>query len=134
MIRKFFSILMLLAALACFGFFAMVLGVRTLGQEGLVSQVFNHSAKIHLVGRHYIHVDNAAVTPTHQIVVICDLVTLTSDPGLNLLEKKVYLWPLDVPRYAYHETSESKTAMGLSLAAGILLLWVSIVLFFKATP
>jgi hypothetical protein len=122
---------LLLAAFTCFGFFGVALGIRSFGLEGLVSQVFKHSTKTHLIGRHYAHIYNVAVTPTDRIVAICDLITLTSGAGLNLLEKKVYLWPADHPTYAYHETPESRIAMVLSLVTGVLLLWVSIVLFFK---
>ena len=105
--------------------------VRYFGGAGEVSQVFRLSQSVALGGGNYIGVYNVAITPKGKIVQTCDLVTLTSAPYVNLLDRQAWLWPPDAPLYAYAESARSRPLPWISLAAALLLPMVGVLLWRK---
>jgi len=122
-----------LLSLACVGLFVVAFGFDQVGVEGRVCQVFKYSKTTHLWRDNYAGFYNVAVTPANpnELAKQCELFTITSDPHIDLLEKKVVMWPLDKPKYAYYESRNARIIMFMTLGAGILLLTFGFWLMLK---
>ena len=105
--------------------------VRYFGEPGQVSQVFHLSKSVPLGGHNYIGVYKVAITPHNKIAQVCHLVGWTPERYYDLLERRVWLWPVDDPPFAYYESPESQVLMWLALAAGLLLPVLSVYLWRK---
>jgi hypothetical protein len=105
--------------------------VRYLGEQGEVSQVFHLTQSVALGGGNFVGVYNVAVTPKEKVAQICDLVAWTSARYVNLLDRQVWVWPVDDPLFAYDETTQSRVLMWGGLAAGFLLPFFSYFLWKK---
>ncbi len=95
--------------------------MRYFGERGEVSQVFHLTQSVALGGGNFVGVYNVAVTPKEKLAQICDLVAWTSARYVNLLDRQVWLWPVDDPLFAYDESPQSRTLMWVAMAAGFLL-------------
>jgi hypothetical protein len=118
-------------ALGCVGVFVALFSVRYFGDPAAVSQVFELSQSVALGGDNFIGIYKVAVTPNKKIAKVCNLVAWTSERYVNLLERQVWLWPVDDPLFAYEESPKSRVLMWLALAAGVFLPVASVYLWKK---
>lgn len=120
-LRRLLSLAFFAVALGCMAAFASLMLIRYLGERGEVSQVFSLTQAVPVGGGNYIGIYNAAITPNQKIAVTCSLVAWTPKRYVDLLDRQVWLWPVDEPLYAYNENSQSRTAMWVMLAAGLVI-------------
>ena len=125
---KFFHwLLTLILVLSAAGILAFVVAAKEARYWGTaceVSQVFKHLSTQTLAGKNRFNIYDVAVTPLapNEIAKICHLYTVTSEPGLNLLDKKVWYMPVPSGPFAYYETPEGfRLLYGLSGIAAVLM-------------
>ena len=120
-----------MAALMLFIFLAAAWGARYWGTECEVSQVFKLSKSMKLAGQNYLGAYDVAVTPIapNQIAQMCSLYAVTPEKYVNMLDKRVWLMPLEDYQFAYFETPQTKTYLYALLGAGVLLLVAAYFLF-----
>ncbi len=95
--------------------------MRSFGERGEVSQVFRLTQAVALGRDNFIGVYSVAITPRAETAQICDLVAWTPKRYVNLLDRQVWLWPVDDPVFAYDESPQSRALMWGALAAGVFL-------------
>ncbi|HJT23088.1 MAG TPA: hypothetical protein VJ873_00815 [bacterium] len=130
-IRQLLSVVLMMAALALLVFLAGFWGARYWGKECEVSQVFKLSKSIPLAGQNYLGVYDVAITPIapNEMAQTCSLYTVTPVKYMNLLDKHVWLMPLEEYQFAYFETPQAGTLHYLLLGAAVLLVAASFFLF-----
>ncbi len=119
--RRILSLFLFLAALGCIGAFIPLFSVRYWGEQGEVSQVFQLNRAVALGENDFIGVYSVAITPKEETAQICDLVAWTPKRYVNMLDRLVWLWPVDKPVFAYDESPQSRTMMWAALVCGIFL-------------
>ena len=122
----------MLVSIACVGLFAAAMTARLWAVDCEVSQVFKLTRSIHVAGGNYIGLYNVAVTPltaSNKMAQVCGLFTVTPLSYLNLLDKRVWLLPLNELQFAYYETPNTKRFLYFLLAGGLLLLVAAYFLF-----
>ena len=130
--RRILSFVLMLISIVLFGLFLAGLEVRLWAVDCEVSQVFKLTRSIHVAGENYAGFYNVAVTPltaANKMAQVCQLFTVTPSSYLNLLDKKVWLLPLNEYQFAYFETNNTKHLLFLILGMGLALLVVSYLLF-----
>lgn len=95
--------------------------VRYLGERAEVSQVFHLTRSVALGAGNFVGVYNVAVTPQEKLAQVCELVAWTPARYVNLLDRQVWVWPVEDPLFAYDESPQSRALMWAGLAAGFLL-------------
>lgn len=130
-LRRILSLILSLFAFSCLAAFVALFAVRNLGDKGEVSQVFHLDQAVALGGGRYLGVYNVAITPKEKTAQVCDLVALTPGRYVNLLDRQVWLWPVDAPLFAYDESTESRILMWASLVAGFILPFIAFYLWKK---
>ena len=122
----------MLSSIALIGLFIAGLETRLWAVDCEVSQVFKLTKSIHVVGENYAGIYNVAVTPltaANKMAQVCQLFTVTPASYLNLLDKKVWLLPLNDLQFAYYETNNTKHFLYFLLGAGLLFMVLSYALF-----
>lgn len=120
-LRRLLSLFLLPVALGFVGVFVSVFCVRNLGDRCEVSQVFHLTQAVKLGGVGYIGLYNAAVTPEGKMAQICELAAWTPERYVNMLDHRVFMWPVDDPLFAYEESPRSRAGMWISLVLGLFL-------------
>lgn len=130
-LRQLLSVILTIVAVVLFILLAATWGARFWGVECEVSQVFKLSKSIRLTGQNYVGVYDVAVTPIapNQMAQMCGLYAVTPEKYMNMLDKRVWLMPLEDYQFAYFETPQIKTLLYVLLGAGVLLLVVAYFLF-----
>ena len=130
--RRILSFALMLISIALIGLFLAGLEVRLWGVDCEVSQVFKLTRSVHLAGGNYAGFYNVAVTPltaANKMAQVCQLFTVTPVSYLNLLDKKVWLLPLNEYQFAYYETNNTKHFLYFLFGAGLLFMVLSYALF-----
>jgi hypothetical protein len=129
--RKVLSLLLALGGVAWLALAAAALTARHIGEPGKVSQVFTRLLSVPLGPGLSLRCFEVAVTPDApgRTVVICKLLTLSGKGGLDLLEREVWLLPLETETYAYHETAKGRSWVLVLLGVGLALIALSVPLY-----
>lgn len=130
-LRRLLSVVLIFAALGGIGIFVSLFSVRYFGEPGKVSQVFELSKSVALGGENFIGFYKAAITPNNKIAQVTYLAAWTPARYVDMLERRVWLWPGDDPPFAYYESPKSRVLMWLSLVAGVFLPVLSVYLWKK---
>jgi hypothetical protein len=128
-LRRLLSFVLFITALGGICVFAALFSVRYFGDPGEVSQVFHLSQSVALGGDNYIGFYKVAITPHKKIAQICELVAWTPERYVNMLERRVWLWPVYDPLFAYEESVKSRALMWAALLAAVFLPVVSVYLW-----
>lgn len=131
-LRRFLSFILSVVALGLVVLFLAIWSVRYWTTECEVSQVFKQTGSASLSAGTYFGSYNVAVTPLagpNKMARICQAYTMTSVPYMDLLNQKVWLFPLEEYRFVYDETPQTRHWAFLPLGLGLLLLILAYLLF-----
>jgi|HubBroStandDraft_1064217.scaffolds.fasta_scaffold676176_1 hypothetical protein len=135
-LRRFLSFILSLVALSLVILFLALWSVRFWAIQCEVSQVFKLSHSTTLGPGTYFGSYNVAVTPLvgpDKMAKICQLYTLTPGSYVNLLDKKVWLFPIQEYLFVYDETPQARHWAFVPLGLGFFLLFIAFLLFKERT-
>jgi hypothetical protein len=131
-LRMLLSLFCTVLALGSFIFFAGLKAAPYWAIQSEVSQVFKQSRSIPLGRGSYLGSYNVAVTPLtaeNKMAQICQLYTINPTPYVNLLDRKVWLLPLEGFQFSYDETPQARLWTFAPLGLGALLMVLAVWLF-----
>lgn len=129
-------LLSLLCTVLALGSFILFAGFKTApywAVECEVSQVFKQARSLPLVRGQYLGTYNVAVTPLtaeNKMAQMCRLYTISPTPYVDVLDRKVWLFPLEEFQFSYEETPQARLWTFVPLGSGALLLALAF-WFFK---